>query len=66
MVKGQPPKFKPSVWHFPVSETGSKCDLVFRHADSEGRVELGIYISSQSVLQGVQNFTLNLGWSKIL
>ena len=33
MLKGQPPKFKSSVWNFPISEIGSKCDSVFRHAD---------------------------------
>ena len=34
MLRGQPPKFKASVWNFPISETGSKCNSVFRHADS--------------------------------
>ena len=34
MIKGQPPKFKASVWNFPISETGSKFNLVFRHTDS--------------------------------
>ena len=34
MLKGQPPKFKASVWNFPNSETDSKCNSVFRHAGS--------------------------------
>ena len=34
MLKGQPPNFKASVWKFSISETGSKCNSVFRHADS--------------------------------
>ena len=34
MLKGQPPKSKASVWNVPISETGSKCNSVFRHADS--------------------------------
>ena len=34
MLKGQPPKFKASVWNFPISETGYKSNSVFRHTDS--------------------------------
>ena len=34
MLKGQPLKFKASVWNFPISERDSKCNSVFRHADS--------------------------------
>ena len=34
MLKGQPPEFKASVWNFPISETGCKCNSVFGHADS--------------------------------
>ena len=34
MLKGQPPEFKASVWNFPIYGTGSKCNSVFRHADS--------------------------------
>ena len=34
MLKDQLPKFKASVWNFPISETGGKCYLVFRPADS--------------------------------
>ena len=34
MLKGQPLKFKASVWNFPIFETGRKCNSVFRHADS--------------------------------
>ena len=34
MLKGHPPKFKASIWHFLTSETGRKCNSVFRHADS--------------------------------
>ena len=32
----------------------------------KGRVQLGKYILNQFVFQGVQKFTLNLRWSKIL
>ena len=32
----------------------------------KGRVQLGKYILNQFVFQGLQKFTLNLGWSKIL
>ena len=34
MLKGQLPKFKARVWIFPISEIGSRCNSVFRHADS--------------------------------
>ena len=34
MIKGQLPKFKARVWISPISEIGSKCNSVFRHADS--------------------------------
>ena len=34
MLKAQSPKFKASVWNFPIPETGSKCNSVFRHVDS--------------------------------
>ena len=34
MLSDQPPKFKVSVWNFLISETSSKCNLVFRLADS--------------------------------
>ena len=34
MLKVQPPKFKASVWNFPISETGNKSNSVFRHPDS--------------------------------
>ena len=34
MLKGQPPKFKDIVSNFSISETGSKCNSVFRHADN--------------------------------
>ena len=33
MLKGQPQKFKANVSSFPFSETGTKCNSVFRHAD---------------------------------
>ena len=33
MLKGQPPKFKANVSSFSISETGTKCNSVFRHAD---------------------------------
>ena len=36
MLKGQPPKFKAIVWNFPISETGCKCNSVFRHDDRKG------------------------------
>ena len=73
MPKGQPPKFKASVRNFPISETGSKCNSIFRHADSSWviimklkcRVQLGTYFLSQVVFQEVQKFTLSSGWSKI-
>ena len=75
MLKGQPPKFKASVWNFPISEIGSKCNLVLRHADSNWVIimELKIKVVYSWVckfwactFQGVQKFTMNLGWSKIL
>ena len=31
----------------------------------KGRVQLGMYMLSLFLFQGVQKFTLNLGWSKI-
>ena len=34
MLKGQLSKFKARVWIFPISEIGSRCNSVFRHADS--------------------------------
>ena len=34
MLKGQLPKFKARVWIFPISEIGSRCNSVFRPADS--------------------------------
>ena len=34
MLKGQLPKFKARVWIVPISEIGSRCNSVFRHADS--------------------------------
>ena len=34
MLKGQPPKFKASGLNFPISETRSKCNSIFRHANS--------------------------------
>ena len=34
MLKGQLPKFKARVWFFPISEIGSRCNSIFRHADS--------------------------------
>ena len=34
MPKGQPPKFKTSVKHFPISERDRKCRSLFRHADN--------------------------------
>ena len=34
MLRGQPPKFKASVWNFPISETGNKSNSVFRHPHS--------------------------------
>ena len=33
-LKGQPPGFKASVRNFPIYGTGSKCNSLFRHADS--------------------------------
>ena len=74
ILKGQPPKFKTIVWSFSISETGSKCNSViivllvsyYCGTEKKGRVQFGIYILSQFVFQGVQKFTLNLGWSKIL
>ena len=33
-LKGQPLKFKASFWNVPISEAGSKCTSVSRHADS--------------------------------
>ena len=34
MLKGQPPIYKASVWNFPISETGSKCNSISRHGNS--------------------------------
>ena len=34
MPKGQLPKFKTSVKHFPISERDRKCCSLFRHADN--------------------------------
>ena len=32
--KGQPPKFRASVWNYSISQTNSKCNSLFRHAGS--------------------------------
>ena len=42
MLKGQPPTFKASVWNFPISETGSKCNSVVRHANSNWVIIMGL------------------------
>ena len=34
MQKGQPQRFKASVWNFPISEKGNKCTSLFGSADS--------------------------------
>ena len=72
MRKGQPPKFKTSVRHFPILKQVvrviqySDMLIVIKLTEKKGRVQFSMYILNQFVFQGVQKFTLNLRWSKIL
>ena len=62
MLKGQPPKFKASVWNLRTSETVVSViqfsdlliviELLF-WKEKRGRVQLGVYILTQFVFQGV-------------
>ena len=40
--------------------------IVIKLTEKKGRVQFSMYILNQFVFQGVQKFTLNLRWSKIL
>ena len=69
MSKGQAPKFKTSIWNFPNSETGSKCNSVFRPDDSTSviimelkrKVESSWHILLNHLgFQGIRKLTFSL------
>ena len=41
MPKGQPPNFIASAWNCPISESGSKDNSLFRHADRNWVIIMG-------------------------
>ena len=70
MLQDQLPKFKTSVWNFPISETEDKCYLVFRYSDSYWVITITIifsarlcfkrYISLPWTLDGVIYYKLSI------
>ena len=61
-LKSQPPKFKASVRNFPISETGSKCNLAcwwwfsyYYGTKKKDRVQLCMYFLSSWYFKGYRN-----------